>query len=186
VLRAGAAGWKLCDYGSATLRPPGPASARERGQLEDVILRRTTPAYRAPEMWDLFRNATLGPAADVWALGCLLGVALGAPPFGPDDKLRMLSATFRPPLRASPAVAALQQRALALSPDARPTAVQLLAELDELLAAGAAAPPQAAAAAPPPLPPRAPPPLPAKPHAAGVDPAAGLSAADAGWTASFD
>lgn len=136
VLRAGDT-WKVCDFGSSTRRSTSSlVSARERGQLEDIILRRTTPAYRAPELWDLKTNASVGPAADVWALGCLLGAALGAPPFRADDKLRVLQAAFKPPPRASAGVVALQRRALAASPEARPTALLLLDALDELLAAG--------------------------------------------------
>ena len=172
VLRFGGVGasqalWKLCDYGSAMTRPAGPVAPRERGRLEDEIQRRTTPAYRAPELWDLDSHATLGPAADVFSLGCLLGAALGQAPFCETDKLRILAASYKSPARASWGVAALQQRMLARAPDARPSALDVLAALDQLLT-----PPPAAV--PPPLPPR-----PQAPQAA--------NATDGpGWCASFD
>jgi AP2-associated kinase len=156
--------WKLCDFGSAVSRPAGPAAPRERGRLEDDIQRRTTPAYRSPELWDLDTHGALGPAADIWALGCLLGAALGAPPFCETDKLRILAASYKSPERASWGVAALQQRMLAASPAARPSATDVLAALDQLLT-----PPSAAV--PPPLPPR--------PQAAKADDGPG-------WCASFD
>ena len=172
LLRFGGGGtsqpvWKLCDFGSAMTRPAGPVAPRERGRMEDIIQRRTTPAYRAPELWDLDLAAKLGPAADVWALGCLLGAALGTAPFADTDKLRILSASFKAPERASWGVAALQQRMLAKSPDARPTATDVLAALDQLLT-----PPPAAL--PPPLPPR--------PRTSQADKAD----EGPGWCASFD
>jgi AP2-associated kinase len=189
VLRAkGEAGWKLCDFGSASTRPDAAATPRERGRLEDAIQRRTTPACRAPEMWDLATHATIGPASDVWALGCLLGAALGAPPFCAQDKLRILSGAFKPPPRASPGVVALQQRALAVSPEARPTADALIAQLDALLDGHEQA--QQTQQEQPALPARpvAAPPLSPLPHAAGADAAAlpQQAAADAGWCAQFD
>lgn len=165
VLRCGGV-WKLCDFGSATTRPAGAATPRERGRLEDNIQRRTTPAYRAPEMYELATHATVGPAADVWAMGCLLGATLGAPPFRAEDKLRILQGAYRPPARASPGVAALLQRLLAVSPEGRPCAVEALAALDTLLEGGAqpAVPP--APQLVPQLVPHVPLPLPLPPSAA--------------------
>jgi len=126
--------WRVCDFGSASRRPAAPASSEERGKLEDSIRRRTTPAYRAPEMWDLAApTAVLGPAADIWALGCLLGAVLGTPPFGAEDKLRILAGAFRPPRFASLALAALEAQLLQVDPLLRPTALQVLASIDALL-----------------------------------------------------
>jgi serine/threonine protein kinase len=187
VLRTkGEACWKLCDYGSATARPAAAATPRERGRLEDAIQRRTTPACRAPELWDLATRATIGPASDVWSLGCLLGAALGAPPFRAEDKLRILSGAFKPPPRASPGAAALQRRALAVSPEARPTAEALIALLDALLdgqprqVAEVEGQQQQQQQPPPLLSPRL--------HAAAADaaPPPPQPAADAGWCAHFD
>jgi AP2-associated kinase len=39
---------------------------------EDIIRKHTTPAYRAPEMWDLYRRELISEKVDIWALGCLL------------------------------------------------------------------------------------------------------------------
>lgn len=48
------------------------ASPQERAAAESDVARNTTPAYRAPEMWDVHRWGKIGRPADVWALGCLL------------------------------------------------------------------------------------------------------------------
>jgi serine/threonine protein kinase len=48
------------------------ATPQERAAAEADVARNTTPAYRAPEMWDVHRWGKIGRPADVWALGCLL------------------------------------------------------------------------------------------------------------------
>jgi serine/threonine protein kinase len=45
--------WKLCDFGSVVVDTGEPlATPRERAAAESDVARNTTPAYRAPEMWD--------------------------------------------------------------------------------------------------------------------------------------
>ncbi|KAJ7949102.1 Serine/Threonine kinase family protein [Quillaja saponaria] len=44
----------------------------EMGIGEDNIRKHTTPAYRAPEMWDLFLRELTNEKVDIWVLGCLL------------------------------------------------------------------------------------------------------------------
>ena len=72
VLRTPKGTWVLADFGSATTRAKVYQTTEEIGTEEYNIQRSTTPAYRAPEMWDLYRRQYIGPPADVWALGCLL------------------------------------------------------------------------------------------------------------------
>jgi hypothetical protein len=61
-------------------------------------------AFLAPEQ---VRGDTAGPAADLWALGAILFLAVeGEPPFGPDGSESTLEAILRerphPPERAGP------------------------------------------------------------------------------------
>jgi len=90
------AGAVLCDLGSAApLALPLPTRAACSGAVEEAAAR-TSPAYRAPELWACDPGPPLdGAAADVWALGCtLFACAWGASPFevapagGPGGPLR--------------------------------------------------------------------------------------------------
>ncbi|KAF5892878.1 cyclin-G-associated kinase isoform X1, partial [Clarias magur] len=66
---------KLCDFGSATTvahYPDYSWSAHKRSMVEDEITRNTTPAYRTPEMIDLYSNFPINEKQDIWALGCIL------------------------------------------------------------------------------------------------------------------
>ncbi|KAK8916551.1 Cyclin-dependent kinase D-3 [Platanthera zijinensis] len=59
-------GWKLCDYGSTSTNHKCFATPEEMGIEEDNIRKHTTPAYRAPEMWDLYRKEVISEKVDVW------------------------------------------------------------------------------------------------------------------------
>ncbi|KAL1459931.1 hypothetical protein WDU94_011876 [Cyamophila willieti] len=92
---------KLCDFGSATdvvYRPDPGWSAQQRSLLEDEMARFTTPMYRAPEMVDTWNNFVIGPAADVWAIGCLVYTfCFMKHPFDDSAKLRILNANYTIP-----------------------------------------------------------------------------------------
>eukprot|EP00198_Chlamydomonas_reinhardtii_P011722 XP_001701059.1 serine/threonine protein kinase 7 [Chlamydomonas reinhardtii] len=91
VLKNGEGRWVICDFGSATSRAQVYDSSADIAAEEDVIRRTTTPAYRAPEMWDLYTRQRIDTAVDVWALGVLLYVlAFGKLPFPGDSKLAIL------------------------------------------------------------------------------------------------
>uniref|UniRef100_A0A803L8T3 non-specific serine/threonine protein kinase n=1 Tax=Chenopodium quinoa TaxID=63459 RepID=A0A803L8T3_CHEQI len=64
--------WKLCDFGSTSTNHKRFEKPEEMGIEEDNIRKHTTPAYRAPEMWDLYRRDLISEKVDIWALGCLL------------------------------------------------------------------------------------------------------------------
>ena len=50
----------------------------QRTKVEEDSQRATTPAYRAPEICDLYSNFPIDQRQDMWALGCLLfGFYLG-------------------------------------------------------------------------------------------------------------
>lgn len=67
----------LCDFGSATKqifdRRQNLNMSHQTVQLvADEIQKYTTPAYRSPEMVDLYSNKPITTKSDIWALGCLL------------------------------------------------------------------------------------------------------------------
>ncbi|XP_073985942.1 cyclin-G-associated kinase isoform X3 [Rhodnius prolixus] len=92
---------KLCDFGSATtqvFRPDNSWSAQQRAMLEDQMNRCTTPMYRAPEVVDTWDNSEIGPAVDVWAIGCLLYVlCFNKHPFEDSSNLRIINANYNIP-----------------------------------------------------------------------------------------
>ncbi|KAI1730918.1 protein kinase domain-containing protein [Ditylenchus destructor] len=58
----------------------------------------TTPMYRAPEILDTYQNFPIGPAQDVWALGCILYyLCYRQHPFEDSAKLRIINAKFTLP-----------------------------------------------------------------------------------------
>ncbi|GJM85408.1 hypothetical protein PR202_ga01854 [Eleusine coracana subsp. coracana] len=58
--------WKICDFGSTSTNHKCFDKPEEMGIEEDVIRRHTTPAYRAPEMWDLYRKEVISEKVDIW------------------------------------------------------------------------------------------------------------------------
>ncbi|GFQ01296.1 probable serine/threonine-protein kinase ddb_g0280111 [Phtheirospermum japonicum] len=58
--------WKLCDFGSTSTNHKRFERPEEMGIEEDNIRKHTTPAYRAPEMWDLFRREVINEKVDIW------------------------------------------------------------------------------------------------------------------------
>jgi hypothetical protein len=111
---------------------------------EGVIEKTTTLAYRAPELIDL-RTLTLlpreqrclGPAVDVWALGCaLFKLAFGRTPFedasGTPQRMAIMAGAERLVIPRtspySPQLHGLIRACLQAAPADRPTAAQLLAK----------------------------------------------------------
>ncbi|VIO89134.1 Uncharacterized protein BM_BM12611 [Brugia malayi] len=92
---------KLCDFGSATtevVTPDETWSALQRAKLEEELARHTTPMYRAPESLDMYSNFPVGPAQDVWALGCVLYyLCYRKHPFEDSAKLRIINAKYSLP-----------------------------------------------------------------------------------------
>lgn len=68
--------YKLADFGSAQEGVVRPSSRSEVERIESDIQKRTTPAYRAPEQWEVYMSEEIGPKVDVWVrfLGVFLGV----------------------------------------------------------------------------------------------------------------
>jgi len=133
----------LCDFGSTTSR----AQAYSGNELlieEEKIRKHTTPAYRAPEMWDLHCRECIDGKADVWALGCMLyWLTFARLAFAGDAKLAVMNGKYDMPAKGgSAAVRQLIQDLLVVDPKERPDIGGVLARLAPILAAeGLAAPP---------------------------------------------
>ncbi|VDK77063.1 unnamed protein product [Litomosoides sigmodontis] len=132
---------KLCDFGSATIdiiTPDETWSALQRAQLEDELTRFTTPMYRAPELLDMYSNFPVGPAQDIWALGCVLYyLCYRKHPFEDSAKLRIINAKYSLPNAETEYVVLnpLIQSALQVNPRDRPNAVDLCERVEAFAAA---------------------------------------------------
>lgn len=125
---------KLCDFGSATteiFRPDLTWSANQHSSLEDNLARFTTPMYRAPEMVDTWNNHVIGPAVDVWALGCILyTLCYMKHPYDDSAKLRIINANYiLPPDPKYACFHHIIKGCFQSNPDQRPTVAVILEKL---------------------------------------------------------
>uniref|UniRef100_A0A7C9EAN2 non-specific serine/threonine protein kinase n=1 Tax=Opuntia streptacantha TaxID=393608 RepID=A0A7C9EAN2_OPUST len=131
--------WKLCDFGSTSTNHKRFEKPEEMGVEEDNIRKHTTPAYRAPEMWDLYRRDLINEKVDIWALGCLLyRICYLKSAFDGESKLQILNGNYRIPdsPKYSAFVADLIRDMLQSSPDLRPDITQVWFRVNEQLPVG--------------------------------------------------
>ncbi|KAL6493890.1 hypothetical protein OROGR_031799 [Orobanche gracilis] len=131
--------WKLCDFGSTSTNHKRFEKPEEMGIEEDNIRKHTTPAYRAPEMWDLFRRELLNEKVDIWALGCLLfRICYLKPAFDGESKLQILNGNYRIPdlPKYNTLLTDLIRDMLQSSPDDRPDITQVWFHINDLLPDG--------------------------------------------------
>lgn len=136
VLLAADGAWKLCDFGSVSTNHKCFDKPEEMGIEEDNIRKHTTPAYRAPEMWDLYRREVISEKVDIWALGCLLyRICYFKSAFDGESKLQILNGNYRIPElpKYSSSITTLIKDMLNSSPDARPDITQVWFRVNELL-----------------------------------------------------
>ncbi|KAL3692504.1 hypothetical protein R1sor_006155 [Riccia sorocarpa] len=136
VLMGADGAWKLCDFGSTSTNHKRFEKPDEMGLEEDIIRKHTTPAYRAPEMWDLFAREVISEKVDIWALGCLLyRIAYFKSAFDGESKLQILNGNYRIPdaPKYSNVVTDLIRTMLAADPSARPYAMQVRRQVNEAL-----------------------------------------------------
>lgn len=125
--------WKLCDFGSTSTNHKRFEKPEEMGIEEDNIRKHTTPAYRAPEMWDLFLREVINEKVDIWALGCLLfRICYFKSAFDGESKLQVLNGNYRIPdlPKYSSSITDLIRDMLQARPDDRPDITQARALLD--------------------------------------------------------
>ncbi|CAL5057409.1 unnamed protein product [Urochloa decumbens] len=128
--------WKICDFGSTSTNHKCFKKPEDMGIEEDIIRKHTTPAYRAPEMWDLYRREVISEKVDIWALGCLLyRICYFKSAFDGESKLQILNGNYRIPEQPkySSAVTGLIKDMLEASPNARPDITQVWFRVNELL-----------------------------------------------------
>ncbi|ONK70160.1 uncharacterized protein A4U43_C05F30890 [Asparagus officinalis] len=136
VLLGSNGAWKLCDFGSTSTNHKCFDKPEEMGIEEDNIRKHTTPAYRAPEMWDLYRRDIISEKVDIWALGCLLyRICYFKLAFDGESKLQVLNGNFRIPEvpKYSASITSLIKDMLESSPDTRPDITQVWFRVNEAL-----------------------------------------------------
>ncbi|KAK9930167.1 hypothetical protein M0R45_027217 [Rubus argutus] len=105
-------------------------------RMDYGIVKHTTPAYRAPEMWDLFRRELINEKVDIWALGCLLfRICYFKSAFDGESKLQILNGNYRIPElpKYSSSLTDLIRDMLQASPDDRPDITQVWFRVNEQL-----------------------------------------------------
>lgn len=142
VLLADDGTFKLCDFGSACPPMQPPRNLEEFQVMQNDILHNTTPQYRCPEMVDLYKRQPIDEKSDIWALGVILyKLCYYTTPFESNaingsrnaggGNYAIVNGIFSfPP--APPFSARLKNvisKTLAVDPNARPDAFQLLEEL---------------------------------------------------------
>ncbi|XP_026101452.1 cyclin-G-associated kinase-like isoform X4 [Carassius auratus] len=132
---------KLCDFGSATTvahYPDYSWSAHKRSMVEDEITRNTTPAYRTPEMIDLYSNYPINEKQDIWALGCILYLlCFKQHPFEEGAKLQIVNGKYNIPQNDTKYTVFHQliRSMLKINPDERLSINELVSQLQEIAAA---------------------------------------------------
>lgn len=87
---------QLMDLGSCARNPEYIATLKDAAMLADTAAEKSTPTYRAPELFDCTHliPCKIGAATDVWSLGCVLyAMAFGRSPFefGPKGSFERLA-----------------------------------------------------------------------------------------------
>ncbi|XP_051535546.1 cyclin-G-associated kinase-like isoform X1 [Myxocyprinus asiaticus] len=132
---------KLCDFGSATTiahYPDYSWSAHKRSMVEDEITRNTTPAYRTPEMIDLYSNYPINEKQDIWALGCILYLlCFKQHPFEEGAKLQIVNGKYNIPQNDTKYTVFHQliRSMLKINPEERLSINELVNQLQEVAAA---------------------------------------------------
>ncbi|XP_008334591.1 cyclin-G-associated kinase-like isoform X2 [Cynoglossus semilaevis] len=132
---------KLCDFGSATTvshYPDYSWSAQKRSMVEDEITRNTTPAYRTPEMIDIYSNFPINEKQDIWALGCILYLlCFKQHPFEDGAKLQIVNGKYSIPQNDVQYTVyhELIRSMLKVNPDDRLSITELVNQLQEIAAA---------------------------------------------------
>ncbi|RXM97689.1 Cyclin-G-associated kinase [Acipenser ruthenus] len=132
---------KLCDFGSSTTiahYPDYSWSVQKRSMVEDEITRNTTPAYRTPEMIDLYSSYPINEMQDIWALGCILYLlCFKQHPFEEGAKLQIVNGKYSIPQSDTRYTVFhdLIRSMLKVNPEERLSITELVNQLQEISAA---------------------------------------------------
>lgn len=132
VLKRPNGNWVLCDFGSARSRSSKHSSKAKNVQEEQQeINKTTTPAYRAPEMWDIMMGQKVDEKADIWALGCMLYLlCFGILPFTGESQLEVMAGKTSFPKTRSSNFTRIISEMLNVDPNKRPTIDGVIALLE--------------------------------------------------------
>ena len=137
ILRDEQGRWCLSDFGSVSTAAGPLRDAAAAAAMDHEVLRLTTPAYRAPELWNCTTGTVVGPPTDIWALGILWYWMLAdgrALPFPGTNKTAIQLGQMTAPPRGSPGAVRLVEIMLQQDPLARPDIHTLMRIVEELLA----------------------------------------------------
>lgn len=127
--------FKLCDFGSATTKTFQPTDSRSIGRIGDELNRYTTPAYRSPEMLDLWQKHKIDEKVDIWALGCLLyRICFFVHPFDDGTNLQIINVNYSIPDNSpySTQMHDLIQYMIDPNPETRPTIFQVMDRVSQI------------------------------------------------------
>eukprot|EP00890_Picochlorum_soloecismus_P004556 jgi/Picsp_1/5100/NSC_02463-R1_serine threonine protein kinase len=125
----------LCDFGSVSHCSKAYESRVEVAREEDTIRKETTPAYRAPELWDFNSWSTqqrIGRPGDIFSLGCLLYLmSYGSLPFDAKNSLQILNVDYTLRKGRKVVIETLIRSMLTSDPKTRPSIDTILNKIME-------------------------------------------------------
>jgi len=131
---------KLCDFGSVVDGKRRICKTKfEMDEEQHKIERFTTPSYRPPEMVELFQRLPLSTKVDIWALGVILFIlAFLHDPFPDGSKMQILGCNYQIPAKHpySNKITNLIKLLLVKDPEHRPTAIQIISYVEDVLNGG--------------------------------------------------
>lgn len=135
----------LMDLGSLAPAPVAVTSRAQALAVQDAAAEHSTMPYRAPELFDVKTGSVIDGAADIWSLGATLFAGLvGKSPFearsettGGSLAMCVVGGDWRWPdhFPVSEKTDNIVRRCLAVEPAERPTTDELIAMLEDAVAA---------------------------------------------------
>lgn len=125
--------WKLSGFGSATTTIYREfESADAQAAAKNDIEQSTTLRYRAPELFDLFRNDPIYMKVDIWSLGCLLyKLCTFKDPFEDAEHIQKADFTWPGTHQVNPPLKAIVKLCFETDPRRRTSVEKLLSKLYE-------------------------------------------------------
>lgn len=128
--------YKLCDFGSCVMGAQSCESKEDAAVLMELISKRTSPSYRAPEMVEMFLVKAIAEKPDIWALGCVLfACAYSSHPFLNAGNLAIINARYEIPQNTTRSNSLLEclSRCFVVDPSRRADAAELNERADSAL-----------------------------------------------------